>query len=362
MKKTLLLACLATSVSAVSVADEYPDFEAYIGTAAYMFDDDLRNLEDAYSYEFGLGLPVNETITLEAWLSDFTADIKGSSQELDAERINLGALFHLKDGATRPFISAGASHLEFDPENGKAFSESLVNLGFGVKRYFDNNVTMRGEVLAMNSLDNEVTEFGARLAVGYAFGRSVAEPVVEEPAPVKVVEEKKPEPKPAPVVQPKPAPVDSDKDGVVDADDKCPGTNVAFKVDATGCPIMLSEAVEIQMDVKFANNSSIVTPNNFAEIQKVSDFMKQFDKTIVTVEGHTDSSGSDDYNKLLSQKRADSVRKVLINEFKIDASRVKATGFGESKPVATNTTAEGRAQNRRVVGVVTAKVEKNATK
>ncbi len=369
MKKTVLLACLATSVSSLSFADEYPDFEAYLGAGTYMFDDDLRNLDDAYSLEGGLELPLNETMSLEAWLSDYTADSKTSSAELDAQRINLGALFHLKEGSTRPFISAGFSHLEFEPSSGNDFSESLVNLGLGVKKYFDNNIILRGELMAMNSIDNEVTEFGARLALGYAFGRSVAAPapVVETPAPapaVKVVE-KKVEEKPAPVVapvKPAPAPVDSDKDGVVDANDKCPNTNAAFKVDATGCAVMLTEAVEIQMNVKFANNSSVVSAENFSEIQKVADFMKQFDKTEVTVEGHSDSSGSDKYNKMLSQKRADAVRKTLIEEFKVDARRVKAIGYGEDKPIADNSTQEGRAKNRRVVGVVSAKVEKAATK
>lgn len=369
MKKTVLLACLATSISTVSYADEYPDFEAYLGAGMYMFDDDLRNLDDAYSLEGGLELPLNNIMSLEAWLSDYTADVKNSSAELDAQRINLGALFHLTEGSTRPFISAGASHLEFEPKSGSDFSESLINLGVGVKQYFDNNIILRGELMAMNSIDNEVTEFGARLAVGYAFGRSVAAPVVEAaPAPVvkKIVEKKveeKPAPAPAPApVKPAPAPVDSDKDGVVDANDKCPNTNAAFKVDATGCPVMLTEAVEIQMNVKFANNSSIVTAANFSEIQKVADFMKQFDKTEVSVEGYSDDRGRADYNKRLSQQRADAVRTTLINEFKIPANRITAIGYGEENPIASNATAEGRAKNRRVVGIVKAKVEKAATK
>ncbi len=367
MKKTLLLACLATSVSTVSIAEEYPDFEAYLGAGMYVFDDDLRNLDDAYSLEGGLELPLNNTISLEAWLSGYTAEFKNSSAELDAQRINLGGLFHLKEGSTRPFISAGFSHLEFEPDNGSDISETLVNLGLGVKQYFDNNIILRGELMAMNSIDNEVTEFGARLALGYAFGRSVAEPVVvvaPTPKPVVVVEKKVVE-KPVPVivpVKPVPAPVDSDNDGVVDANDKCPDTNSAFKVDATGCPVMLTEAVEIQMNVKFANNSSIVTAENFSEIQKVADFMQQFDKTEVTVEGYSDDRGRADYNKSLSQKRADAVRTTLINEFKIPADRIKAVGYGEENPIASNATAEGRAKNRRVVGIVKAKVEKAVKK
>jgi OOP family OmpA-OmpF porin len=371
MKKTILMACIASSISAVSIADEYPDFEAFIGAGTYMFEND-RNLDDAYSLEGGLELPLNETMSLEAWLSDYTVDIDNTNAELDAQRIALGALFHLKEGSTRPFIAAGMGHLEFETESGYDFSETLVHLGLGVKKYFDNNIVLRGELMAMNSIDNEMTDLGARLAIGYAFGRSVSAPVVEE-APVEEVvvqeepvqqtvqEEPVPAPAPAPV-KPTPAPVDSDKDGIVDAQDKCPGTDVAYKVDATGCPVMLSQTVEIKMNVKFPNNSSIVSRDNFAEIQKVADFMKQFDGTSVTVEGHSDSTGSDEYNKMLSQRRADSVKNILIKEFNIAADRVNAIGYGEERPVADNNTVEGRAANRRVVGVVEATVKKAATK
>jgi OOP family OmpA-OmpF porin len=64
----------------------------------------------------------------------------------------------------------------------------------------------------------------------------------------------------------------------------------------------------------------------------------------------------------LSQKRADAVKMTLINEFKVDAARVSAVGYGEANPIADNATADGRSKNRRVVGVVKAKVEKAATK
>ena len=188
--------------------------------------------------------------------------------------------------------------------------------------------------------------------------------MVEE-EPVVVVVEEKEEPAPVVVAAPvpvKPAPVDSDKDGVFDEFDKCPGTDPAFIVDEDGCPKMLSQTVEIKMDVKFPNNSSILSKDNYAEISKVANFLKQFDGTKVTVEGHTDSNGSNEYNKMLSQRRADSVKNSLIKDFNIAAERVSAVGYGEEKPVADNSTAEGRAENRRVVGVVEAIVKKAATK
>lgn len=369
MKKNLLLAgVLAAGISTATVADEYPNFEAFLGGAFYHHDDD-RSFDDAFSLEGGIELPVNEVMSLEAWLSAYEVEGKYSGAELDAERINPGLLFHLKRGDVRPFISAGFSHLEYETEGGDDHSESLINLGVGVKKYYDSNLILRAEVLAMNSLDNEVLDVGARLAVGYAFGRDVAPAMmVEAPVitPVKQVVQKQ---EPAPVKEEvKPAPVqkvvikDSDKDGVADNIDKCAGTNAAFKVDASGCPVMLTETVSIQMDVKFPSNSSILSKDNYPEIEKVAEFMQQFEKTVVTVEGHSDDRGNDAYNKALSQRRADSVSKVLTDKFGLPAARVKSVGFGEEQPIADNATSEGRAANRRVVAVVESSIKKAATK
>ena len=77
---------------------------------------------------------------------------------------------------------------------------------------------------------------------------------------------------------------------------------------------------------------------------------------MVTVEGHTDSQGSDAYNQKLSQSRADSVKTALITKYGIGADRVNAIGYGEAQPIADNMTAAGREQNRRVVGQVSTKV------
>jgi outer membrane protein OmpA-like peptidoglycan-associated protein len=75
--------------------------------------------------------------------------------------------------------------------------------------------------------------------------------------------------------------------------------------------------------------------------------LKEFDKTIIQIEGHTDSTGSDSYNQLLSERRASSVRDFLLNQG-IEPRRTRATGYGERYPIASNDTAAGREQNRRV--------------
>ena len=358
MKNNVLLAgVVAAAFTTGAVAEEYPNFEAYLGGAYYHHDDD-RSFDDAVSLEGGIELPMSEIVSLEAWFSSYDIDAKYSSTEFDAQRINPGLLFHLNEGDVRPFISAGFSHLKHDPENGGKHSESLLNLGVGVKKYYDSNLILRGEFLAMNSLDNEVLDIGARLAIGYAFGRSVSKPVmVQAPVIVPVKEVVKAAPA---VAEKKPAPTviqDTDKDGVADTLDKCAETDPAFKVDESGCPVMLTETVSIQMDVKFPSNSSILSSSNYPDIERVAKFMEQFEKTSVTVEGYTDDRGNDEYNKALSQRRAESVRKALIEKFGVSADRVSAIGYGEEKPIADNATAEGRAANRRVVAVVESSIE-----
>ena len=79
--------------------------------------------------------------------------------------------------------------------------------------------------------------------------------------------------------------------------------------------------------------------------------MARHPEVSATIEGHTDSNASDQYNLALSQRRVDAIKKILINNYGVPAARLKSIGYGESRPIATNATAEGRQQNRRVVAV-----------
>lgn len=120
-------------------------------------------------------------------------------------------------------------------------------------------------------------------------------------------------------------------------------------------PVEPAEAVRVELDVKFDFDKSVVKPDSYDDIKAVADFMKQYPQTSTVVEGHTDSVGTDAYNQGLSERRAGAVRDVLVNQYGIDASRVQAVGYGESRPVADNATSEGRAINRRVEAEVEAR-------
>ena len=150
-------------------------------------------------------------------------------------------------------------------------------------------------------------------------------------------------------------PLDSDKDGVYDYLDKCPGTPAGVKVDKDGCPPPMAatekaiiEKGRVTLNVEFDFDKAIVKPKYDNEIGQLAAVLKKYPDLRITIEGHTDNVGKEAYNEKLSQRRADAVRKVLVEKFGIDAARLKAKGYGPKQPVAPNTTKEGRQQNRRV--------------
>jgi outer membrane protein OmpA-like peptidoglycan-associated protein len=100
-------------------------------------------------------------------------------------------------------------------------------------------------------------------------------------------------------------------------------------------------------NVTFATDSSDLKPQFFDVLNSVSKVLNEYDQTVVEVAGHTDSSGSDEYNQRLSERRADSVAQYLRSQ-KINTQRLITIGMGESMPVADNATAQGKQANRRV--------------
>ncbi|WP_372975016.1 OmpA family protein [Muriicola sp.] len=104
--------------------------------------------------------------------------------------------------------------------------------------------------------------------------------------------------------------------------------------------------------VYFDTNKSDIKGTSVATLNKLAGIFKEYPKTVILVEGHTDSAGSDEYNMGLSKLRAESVTNYLISQG-IDASRFTTKWYGEAQPIADNATAEGKAKNRRVeLGII----------
>lgn len=138
--------------------------------------------------------------------------------------------------------------------------------------------------------------------------------------------------------------VDSDGDGVPDYLDQCPETPLGTVVDTTGCAYKI---VKLE-GVNFAFDSSNLTDEAKRILDSAVSRIKGHSSSSFTVEGHTDSYGSDAYNQQLSERRAKAVMNYLISRG-VPASSLSAVGKGESYPIASNDSREGRAQNRRVV-------------
>ncbi|UNU74236.1 OmpA family protein [Moraxella nasovis] len=108
----------------------------------------------------------------------------------------------------------------------------------------------------------------------------------------------------------------------------------------------------VRLNILFDFDKSNIKAQYQDEVQKAANFLAKYADANVIVEGHTDSVGSDTYNQKLSERRANAVRNALVSNYGIAPSRIRAQGFGETRPVATNATAEGRQDNRRVMVVI----------
>jgi outer membrane protein OmpA-like peptidoglycan-associated protein len=108
------------------------------------------------------------------------------------------------------------------------------------------------------------------------------------------------------------------------------------------------EKICITLKIEFDYDKADIKPKYHNVIGKVADFLNKYPNTTAVIEGHTDNRGSYQYNIKLSERRADSVRNYLIEKFKIAPERLSTKGYGYTKPIASNKTAEGRQKNRRI--------------
>lgn len=157
---------------------------------------------------------------------------------------------------------------------------------------------------------------------------------------------------------------DSDGDGVSDLFDKCPNTPKTDKVDGSGCPLPKADTAKpgpVQViiteddrrlvrdaiaNLEFATGKSEIKSSSFASLNRVADLLKRKNLSL-KLAGHTDNVGKDASNMRLSKDRAESVKAYLVSQG-ANPSRIEATGYGETQPIASNKTAAGRQKNRRV--------------
>ncbi len=172
---------------------------------------------------------------------------------------------------------------------------------------------------------------------------------------------------------------DSDGDGTADTEDKCPNTKKGIKVDYRGCPLdtdgdglpdsedkcpmmnglgSVNGCPPVKADVKkrlnfaarginFETGKAIITVSSYPMLDEIVSILKEYPDYDLKMGGHTDNVGADNTNYLLSQARVDAVKTYLVTKG-VSLGKIEATGYGESKPIQTNNTSGGKAQNRRV--------------
>lgn len=150
-------------------------------------------------------------------------------------------------------------------------------------------------------------------------------------------------------VDAKGCPVDTDKDGIPDYLDKCPTVKGTKK--NNGCPVVSATAKAVfkqaMHGIQFETNKSVIKKTSYPVLDKVVKVMKDNPKYKLHISGHTDNVGNPEKNMKLSKERAASVVKYLTKKG-VKASRLRSSGFGDTKPVASNKTEKGKKQNRRV--------------
>ncbi|MBO9728422.1 MAG: OmpA family protein [Chitinophaga sp.] len=155
--------------------------------------------------------------------------------------------------------------------------------------------------------------------------------------------------------------LDTDGDGVPDYLDKCPNTPAGTKVDGAGCPLPTPQVVKEKIiiteadkkvvkdaidNLEFDLGKATIRPTSFASLDKVASLLVEKNFSL-KLAGHTDNTGSAATNMRLSKERAESIKAYLVSKG-ANASRIEAVGYGSSQPIASNKTAAGRQQNRRV--------------
>ena len=148
---------------------------------------------------------------------------------------------------------------------------------------------------------------------------------------------------------------DLDGDGVADNKDKCPGTPAGVAVDAYGCPLtdkrseLLNTGMIRTSQILFEKDKADIKPESYPVLADIGEILVEWPHLKVEVGGHSDAAGDADYNEELSEERAKTVLIYLTQKFPaIEWEQFTAKGYGESMPIASNDTDEGRAKNRRV--------------
>ncbi len=410
--RTLICAVAVTVVAFAGASTAMADAEAGQGyfsvMGTYMDDDTDRNVEDGLNGgHLAIGTALNDAVNVE-----FIVQI-AAPKNADQEQLGLGVdvqrVFRRSEKFS-PYLHAGVGYFRVDPAGAVPEDDgAMYSAGAGfMLDLFDSNVALRGEyrlrlhsALDTDNLSDNLFSLGLQIPFGAGTpkwvdsdGDSVENrsdncPNTPAGAPVDAwgceldsdgdgVKDSKDQCPGTPAgvtVDANGCPNDSDGDGVTNDMDQCPGTPAGEPVDAKGCELdddgdgvvnRLDECpgtpAGTQVDIKgceikeeirlegvnFQTNSDLLLPGAESILNDAAATLKKNPSIKVEVAGHTDSDGSAAYNESLSARRAQTVHDYLADAG-IAVDRMSVRGYGESQPIADNSTSAGKAQNRRVV-------------
>lgn len=344
MKKRLTsataAACIALAGLSAPASAEVP-ITINAGAGYWFFDHEVFGLdpEDVGTPYIGLEYALNDNWAADFLFADDETDFDGTGIDTDITTWQVGLKHYFGSGYRRflPFVGVGAGEIEFEADQFDTV-ETTLNAGGGVRYMFGDRISASLETRAIYSVDESETDI--LVMAGLNFWLGDIGKGSDAGAEVMAASE-----------------ADADGDGVPDSKDLCPNTPAGTRVDVDGCELPVVQVASVKLMVNFATDSTVVEERYFSDLTELAEFLSRFQDLEVDVEGHTDNTGPESYNMGLSQRRAQAVVDLLVNEHGIAPGRLQAKGYGESQPVATNDTAEGRAQNRRVMATLEVEYE-----
>ena len=338
MKKIVLSLATAAALALTGIAHAGSDPGSWYVAPRIngVWVDDGRKAEDDIGFGAALGKAISPKWNIELGADSSGHRRAGVDDRLRINTIDLNALRVFKrEDRINPYLIAGIGQIDTNaPSNdkdiyGKAGLGLMADIAKNTSK--GTNLQLRGEMHMRKVFgDPDLTDYVASLGLLYSWGGSIAAPAAAAIAAI------------APAVV-KPVDGDDDRDGVPNSRDKCPNTPAGAKVDSDGC-----ECGDVVLrGVTFVTDSSEITPQGQLVLDSLVAGLQRRAGTKLEIRGHTDSVGSDAYNLALSQRRADSVKAYLVSKG-LNAADLSTIGLGEMQHIATNDTAEGREQNRRV--------------
>ena len=404
MKKrigSILAACSIIAATAAFGANKAEQFSISPVVGGYTFDDN-QHLDTNLIYGLRAGYNVTDNFGIEALIDYVNTEASRANNRVEMYRYGGELLYHFMPESTFvPYLAVGLAGLNFDAFGKSSNTYTAFDTGVGAKYFLNDKFALRADaryiVYSNNSLAKNNLEYTLGAYIPFGGTQPVAKPVEPPPAPAPPPPPPKVEPPPPPPaptaaltvtpatvtkgetatlnwksqnasgcdIQPGIGPVPPQGVRAITPADStsynlsCSGAG-GTATSAAGVTVVLPppppkpKAAERFCDkpstiiVEFDTNKSEIKTKYDEDLNKLGAFLKEWPKAKGEISGHTDNVGSDKYNLALSQRRAASVKTYLVDKFSIAPERLTTEGYGETKPIATNKTKEGRQLNRRI--------------